>query len=89
MSKNLQFVSIIFLGLCILLGSRVVSQSFDNGGKVSPSLEVEYRYDFNSANEQNVIIFDKKMGNYWREFIESNEGPTDWEKQESPVTTAD
>ncbi|WP_430786922.1 hypothetical protein VBD025_15095 [Virgibacillus flavescens] len=89
MSKNLQFISIIFLGVCILLGSWFMSQSLDRGSELSPTSGDQYRYEFISANEQNVIIFDKKTGNYWRKYIEPTEGPTNWEKQESPVKTAE
>ncbi|WP_236036585.1 hypothetical protein [Heyndrickxia oleronia] len=31
------------------------------------------------VNENNIILFNKKSGEYWRKFIESGEGPTDWE----------
>lgn len=88
MSKYLQSVSIIFLGLCILLGSWFISRSLDNDSEVSLSAEEQYRYEFISANEHNVIIFDKKTGNHWRKFMSSNEGPTDWEMQDSPITNA-
>lgn len=90
MIKNSLSISIIFLGVCILLGSWFIYQSLGSGTQVSPiseESEEQYRFDFISANEQNVIIFDKKTGNYWRKFIEPNEGPTKWEKQQSPVTT--
>jgi hypothetical protein len=40
----------------------------------------EYRYELVPANEQNMIIFDKKSGEYWNKFIPSDEGPTSWEK---------
>ncbi|KGP91268.1 hypothetical protein N780_08705 [Pontibacillus chungwhensis BH030062] len=89
MSKNIQSISVIFLGVCILLGSWFISQSFESDNKVSPVSEEQYRYEFISANEQNIIIFDKKTGNYWRKFVEPNEGPTEWEKQESPVMTSE
>ncbi len=89
MIKNLQSISIIFLGVCILLGSWFISQSLGNESNVSPTSEEKYRYEFISANEQNVILFDKKTGNYWRKYIEPNEGPTNWAEQESPVTTSE
>ena len=34
-----------------------------------------------SPNENNIIIFDSKTGDYWRKFIEADEGPTDWSKE--------
>ncbi|WP_172372377.1 hypothetical protein [Sporosarcina jiandibaonis] len=84
MGKNLQFIGIVFLGVSVLLGAWVVSQSPSNN--VRPSTEEQYRYEFISANESNVIIFDKKTGDYWQKFISSSEGPTEWEKQKSPAT---
>lgn len=83
MSRILQSLSIIFLGGCILVGSWFISQS-DGKHVISPSKE-EYRYEFISANEQNIIIFDRQTGEYWRKYIAPNKGPTNWEKQESPV----
>ncbi|MCA1066615.1 hypothetical protein QTG56_26090 (plasmid) [Rossellomorea sp. AcN35-11] len=82
MSKT---ISIAFLGLCILLGSLFISQSLEGENKGIPASEEQYRYEFISANEKNVIIFDRETGDYWQKFIEPNQGPTDWEKQESPV----
>lgn len=87
MSKNLLSISIIFLGVCILLGSWFIFRSLNS--EVTASSEQQYRYEFISANEQNIIIFDKQTGEYWRKFIEPNEGPTNWEKQESPVQSAE
>ena len=34
-----------------------------------------------SPNDSNIIIFDKETGRYWRKFIKSNEGPTDWTEE--------
>ncbi|MED3802626.1 hypothetical protein P4562_11865 [Lysinibacillus xylanilyticus] len=47
--------------------------------------EAQFRYELISANESNLIIFDKKSGEYWQKFIDLNAGPTDWEKQTSPI----
>jgi len=87
MSKNMQSIPIIFLGVCILLGSWFISKSLKS--EVTTPSEQQYRYEFISANEQNIIIFDKQTGEYWRKFIEPNEGPTKWEKQESPVQSTE
>lgn len=38
-----------------------------------------------APNETNIIIFDKQTGEYWRKFIEPDGGPSDWEKQDTPV----
>lgn len=81
MRKNMQAIAIVFLGICILLGSWIVSKSFNgNNSKMGE----QFRYDFVPTNGENVIIFDKKTGDYWQKFISPSEGPTDWEKQETP-----
>lgn len=87
MNKYLQSFSIIFFGVCVLLGSWFISQSLttnqDKQEKISK--EEQYRYELFSPNENNLIIFDKQSGDYWRKFIESGEGPTEWEKQPTPI----
>ncbi|PFO08400.1 hypothetical protein COJ85_03945 [Bacillus sp. AFS076308] len=89
MNKNLISFSIIFLGLCIVLSSWFISQSLksfqNNEDKVKR--DDPFRYELISPNESNIIIFDKQSGDYWRKYIEPNEGPTDWEKQQSPVSS--
>lgn len=79
-------VSIIFLGICILLGSFFISQSLKSKSfnKIS---DEQFRYELISPNDSNIIIFDKKSGEYWRKHIEPNERPTDWEKQTPPIST--
>jgi hypothetical protein len=79
--------SIIFLGICILLGSWFISQSLKSE-PVIKTQEEQVRYELISPNDSNIIIFDKQSGEYWRKFIEPNEGPTDWEKQLSPISTS-
>ena len=87
MNKHIMSFAIIFLGICILLGSWFISQSLKTE-QVDGTTEVEFRYELIPANDNNLIIFDKQSGESWRKFIESNEGPTDWEKQTSPVSTS-
>lgn len=71
--------SALILGLAIIVGFTILGFF-----QLSVSKE-DYRYDLISANENNIIIFDKETGEYWNKFIPSNEGPTDWEKGESPI----
>lgn len=87
MNKNLLSFSIIFLGICLLLGSWLISQSLKSE-EVNTTQVEQFRYELISPNDSNIIIFDKKSGEYWRKFIEPNEGPTDWEKQKSPISTS-
>lgn len=84
MNKHIMSFSIIFLGICILLGSWFISQSL-HSKQEDAAKEAQFRYELISANESNLIIFDKKSGEYWQKFIEPNAGPTDWEKQTSPI----
>ncbi|MEK5475721.1 hypothetical protein NYE70_02100 [Paenibacillus sp. FSL R5-0407] len=56
---------------------------------ITEKVSHEGRYEFiRAANDNNVIIFDKETGEYWRKFISVSEGPTDWTKEESPVTSS-
>ncbi|WP_232696108.1 hypothetical protein [Brevibacillus daliensis] len=88
MNKNLQSFSIIFLGICILLSSWFISQSLrSTNQQVNSTSNEQFRYEFISPNESNIIIFDKQTGEYWRKYIESNQGPTNWEKGNSPIST--
>ncbi|WP_341320984.1 hypothetical protein NSQ62_15220 [Solibacillus sp. FSL H8-0523] len=87
MKKHLTSISIIFLGICILLGSFFISQSLKSKS-VNKTSNEQFRYELISPNDSNIIIFDKKNGEYWRKYIEPNEGPTDWEKQTSPISTS-
>ena len=84
MSKYLQFIAIIFLGVSIFSASLVVSKMQSNN--VDPSPEEPYRYELIPATESNIIIFDKKTGDYWQKYINPSEGPTEWEKPDSPIT---
>lgn len=70
--------SILYICISIIIGFSILSVSLlllllnkDNGN----------RYQMISPNENNIIIFDSKTGDYWRKFIEANEGPTEWTKE--------
>ncbi len=77
--------SIVFLGFCILLSSWFISQSV-NSEQVNKTEEEQFRYELISLNDSNIIIFDKQSGEYWRKYIEPNEGPINWENQISPIS---
>ncbi|WP_336634747.1 hypothetical protein [Lysinibacillus fusiformis] len=62
-----------------------IAQSFTSE-QVDKTKQEQFRYELISPNDSNIIIFDKQSGEFWRKYIESNEGPTDWEKQSSPIT---
>lgn len=69
--------SILYICISIIIGFSILSVSLllllykDNRN----------RYQMISPNETNIIIFDSKTGDYWRKFIEPDEGPTDWSKE--------
>ena len=65
--------SILYICISIIIGFSLLS--------ISVLLNKENRYQMISPNENNIIIFDSKTGDYWRKFIETNEGPTDWSKE--------
>lgn len=76
--------------MCFLIGSWFISQSFNTSTEEQTTTSKEnfknFRYELISPNENNIIIFDKQTGESWRKFIPSNEGPTNWEKQKSPIS---
>ncbi|MEG0385266.1 MAG: hypothetical protein RR642_10975 [Solibacillus sp.] len=82
MNKNLQPFSIVFLGICIVLGSWLISQSLitnyvDDGG-IEEIQNDQNRYDFVTIASDYFIIFDKQTGDYWMKI-----GDSDWIKQQS------
>lgn len=88
--KNNSSISIsvaIIIGF-IILGLFLMATFKGKLGNVV-SNNNDYRYEMISANENNIIIFDKKSGEYWNKFLPSNEGPANWEKGDSPITNGD
>ncbi|MEZ2715759.1 hypothetical protein C2I17_03995 [Niallia circulans] len=83
--------SIIF-GLATIIGFTILGLFILSAfGKESTKVENDnddYRYELVPANENNIIIFDKKTGEYWSKFIPSNEGPTNWEKGDFPANNS-
>jgi len=79
MSKNLQSFSIVFLGICIVLGSWLISQSLiTNHVDIEETENEQIRYDFITIADDYFVIFDKQKGEYWMKL-----GSSDWEKQKS------
>ncbi|MDM5247158.1 MULTISPECIES: hypothetical protein [unclassified Lysinibacillus] len=79
MSKNLQPFSIVFLGICIVLSSWLISQSLiTNHEGIKETDNEQNRYDFITITSDYFIIFDKQKGEYWMKI-----GSSDWEKQPS------
>ena len=79
MNKNFIPFSIVFLGICIVLGSWLIAQSFAPQQEVIEETGNEQtRYDFITIASDYFIIFDKQKGEYWIKI-----GDSDWEKQDS------
>ena len=85
-SWSIIIVLAIIIGFTILgLFQMVISEEKSNEVDVSG----EYRYDLVPANDNNIIIFDKQSGEYWTKFMPVDEGPTNWEKGDSPIKNSD
>jgi len=82
-------ISSLIIGLSIIVGFTILGSflmvAFDKDSPNVNSYDNTYRYELVPANENNIIIFDKKTGEYWIKFIPSGEGPTNWEKGDSPI----
>ncbi|WP_129692045.1 hypothetical protein [Gottfriedia acidiceleris] len=81
----------IIIGVAIILGCTILGLflmfTFSDNAKEKPVKTNEYKYEMIRANDDNVIIFNKETGEYWRKFLPNNEGPTDWSKEKSPITS--
>lgn len=75
-------IGFTIVGLCLIFSSTNESSNVGNENN-------EHRYELLPANENNIIIFDKVSGEYWTKFISNNEGPTNWEKGDSPIKNND
>jgi len=79
----------IIIGASIIIGCAILGLflmlTFSNDKSTSPKTTNEYKYEMIPVNENNVIIFNKETGEYWRKFLPSNEGPANWEKEKSPI----
>jgi hypothetical protein len=92
LNKNLQFLSVIFLGICLLLSAWFLSQSLETKTKTSevtaktmPSnfqvSDRSGRFEFITIANDYFIIFDSQTSQYW-----SKIGSDGWKKEESILT---
>jgi len=84
MTKNLQAFAIIFLGICILLGSIVLSKAIDNNHVDALQVQSEQqvsqgRYEFTVLAHDYYLVFDSHTGEFWKK-IDGHE----WTKHELP-----
>ncbi|MGE7602356.1 hypothetical protein ACQKL5_07565 [Peribacillus sp. NPDC097675] len=83
-SSSIIIAVAIIIGFTILgLFLRVALEDDSKG------INHEDRYELVPVNDNNMVIFDKKSGDYWNKFIPSEEGPTDWKKGYSPIKHSD
>ena len=71
MNKNLQAFAIIFLGICILLGSIVLSKAIDNNQVETIQIQSEQqdsqdRYEFITLASDYYVVFDTHTGDFWK-----------------------
>lgn len=78
---NNKMVFVISIVLLVLISGLL---GFQLGTNLNGGKDMN-RYEMIGVNENNLIIFDRKTGEYWRKFIPSSQGPTNWEKEDSPV----
>jgi hypothetical protein len=90
MKKNLLSLSIMFFGICILFGAWFISSAVQKiaysqqGDTVNVPAPDHGEWELIVVNENNILLFNNISGEYWRKFIESGEGPTNWERQPLP-----
>jgi hypothetical protein len=77
----------IILGCFVMLTFGGKSSTVATLGSEKNSTNAS-RYEMITANKNNIIIFDKQTGEYWRKFIPDSEGPSEWTKEPSPVSNA-
>lgn len=81
--------SSLIIGLAIIVGFTILGLfiliAFDKYSSNAVSNNNENRFELVPANQNNLILFDKKTGEYWNKFIPGTEGPTNWQKGDSPI----
>ncbi|HWL23698.1 MAG TPA: hypothetical protein VNR38_08105 [Ureibacillus sp.] len=85
MNKYFISFAFIFFGLCMVFSAFYISEAlkeiaYSQKGDTTTVTEVPSEWELIVVNENNIILFNNITGEYWRKFIESNEGPTEWEK---------
>ncbi len=75
--------SAISIGISIVIGFLILGGAIIYSFKhfTKKYIVNKNRYEMINPNDSNIIIFDKETGRYWRKFIKSNEGPTDWTEE--------
>ncbi|KAA0955438.1 hypothetical protein FQ087_12535 [Sporosarcina sp. ANT_H38] len=89
MNKSFLSLSIVIFGICVLVGSWLVSNALQDIAKQTPDTVTvtqpeQIDWELIVVNEKNIVLFNNKSGEYWSKTIESGEEPTDWEKSPLP-----
>jgi hypothetical protein len=85
--------SSLIIGFSIVLGFLIVGVFLklafsEKNSPTADDVSTVGAYEMIAINKNNIIIFDKQSGEYWRKFISDSEGPTEWTKEPSPVSNA-
>lgn len=85
MNKYFISFAFIFFGLCMVFSAYYISTAleeiaYNQKSDTTTVTEITNDWELIVVNENNIILFNSNTGEYWHKFIESNEGPTDWEK---------
>ncbi|WP_163100479.1 hypothetical protein [Peribacillus alkalitolerans] len=86
MRNNPQSLAILFLGVCIVIGSWIISRAITSSSEKTFEMVMEQnepekvtnRYEFIDITQDYFIVFDKNTGDYW---VSNNS--TQWEKRKS------
>jgi hypothetical protein len=83
----------LIIGASILLGFVILGvflklTFLEEGSPTTSGASTAGTYEMIAVNKNNIIIFDKQSGEYWRKYISDSEGPTEWTKEQSPVSNS-
>ncbi|KUP25370.1 hypothetical protein [Paenibacillus sp. DMB5] len=81
----------LIIGTSILVGFLILGVFLkltfsEKGSPTTIEASTTGIYEMIAVNKNNIIIFNKQNGEYWRKFISDSEGPTEWTKEPSPVS---
>lgn len=84
MTKHLQAISTIFLGVCILLASIIIGTSMRTMTRNESDFEggqgAQMRYQFTTLASDYFVMLDTHTGDYWIKI-----GSDNWQVQQSPA----
>jgi len=81
MNKNLQAFSIIFLGVCFVIGSWFISEGLKSSNREIVETQNENRYELIVIATDYFRMLDQQTGDYWEQI-----GGGDWRKFDTPIS---